>query len=107
WGSGSILAAYQYTENSNLLAGDRDYRVTDFTPYGGIDSRSVACPAPTVYPNPTYVAPYGAPTFAAGANRCDSGALSDLLPSSRIHALFVSGRQDLSDRVTLWGEILY
>jgi iron complex outermembrane receptor protein len=107
WGSGSILAAYQYTENSDLLAGDRDYRVTDFTPYGGIDTRSVACPNPTVYPNPTYVAPYSAPTFAAGANRCDSGALNDLLPSSTIHALFVSGHQDLSDYAAFWGEILY
>jgi iron complex outermembrane receptor protein len=107
WSSGSILAAYQYTENSNLLAGDRDYRVTDFTPYGGVDSRSVACPAPTVYPNPTYTAPYGAPTFAAGANRCDSGALGDLLPSSTVNALFVSGHQDLGARASLWGEILH
>ncbi|WGM37279.1 TonB-dependent receptor [Caulobacter sp. NIBR1757] len=107
WGSGSILAAYQYTENSNLLAGDRDYRITDFRPYGGIDSRSVACPSPTVYPNPTYTAPYQAPTFTAGANRCDSGALNDLLPSSAIHALFVSGRQELGDRTTLWADVLY
>jgi iron complex outermembrane receptor protein len=107
WGSGSILAAYQYTRNSDLLAGNRDYRITDFTPHGGIDSRSVACPSPTVYPNPTYVAPYGAPTFTPGANRCDSGALNDLLPSSRINAVFVSGRQDLSANATFWGEILY
>ncbi|WP_395647715.1 TonB-dependent receptor plug domain-containing protein [Terricaulis sp.] len=107
WRTGSILAAYQYTENSDLLAGDRDFRVTDFRPYGGIDSRSVACPSPTVYPNPTYVAPYSAPTFAPGANRCDSGALGDLLPSSRIHALFVSGRQELGDYATFWGEVLY
>lgn len=107
WDSGSVLAAYQYTENSDLLAGDRDYRVTDFTPYGGIDSRSVACPSPTVYPNPTYTAPYSAPTFTPGANRCDSGALNDLLPSSTLHALFVSGHQDLTDRATFWGEILY
>jgi iron complex outermembrane receptor protein len=107
WGSGSILAAYQYTETDNLLAGDRDYRVTDFTPYGGIDSRAVACPSPTVYPNPTYTAPYQAPTFTPGENRCDNGALNDLLPSSGIHALFVSGRQELSDYATLWGEILY
>ena len=107
WGSGSILAAYQYTENSDLLAGDRDYRVTDFRPYGGIDTRSVACPSPTVYPNPTYVTPYAAPTFTPGANRCDSGALNDLLPSSEINAAFVSGRQDLGDRATVWGQILY
>ncbi|WP_239590822.1 TonB-dependent receptor plug domain-containing protein [Vitreimonas flagellata] len=107
WSTGSIYAAYQYTENSNLLAGDRDYRVTDFTPYGGIDSRSVACVSPTVYPNPTYTAPYQAPTFTPGANRCDSGALNDLLPSSSIHALFVSAHQELSDSATLWGEILY
>ncbi len=107
WGSGSLVAAYQYTANSDLLAGDRDYRVTDFTPYGGIDTRSTACPSPTVFPNPTFVAPFKAPSFAAGANRCDSGALNDLLPSSRIHALFVSAHQSLSANATLWGELLY
>ncbi len=109
WGSGSILAAYQYTESDNLLGGDRDYRVQDFRPYGGVDSRSPTCPAPNVLPDVYGYAAYGAaPTFAFNTrNRCDNGAVTDIVPSSRIHALFVSARQDLTDNATLWGEILY
>ncbi|MDZ4692780.1 TonB-dependent receptor plug domain-containing protein [Terricaulis sp.] len=109
WGSGSILAAYQYTENDNILGGDRDYRVQDFRPYGGVDSRSTTCPAPNVLPDIYGYAAYGAsPGFAFNTrNRCDSGAVTDLVPSSRVHALFLSARQDLTDNATLWAEILY
>lgn len=106
WGSGSILAAYQYTENDNILGGDRDYRVQDFTPYGGVDTRSTLCPTPNVL-DPAFT-PYAAPAFVAGTlNHCDNGAVTDLVPSSEIHALFLSGRQDLADNVSVWGEILY
>jgi iron complex outermembrane recepter protein len=42
WDSGSLLAAYQYTENDDILGGDRDYRVQDFRPAGGIDTRSTS-----------------------------------------------------------------
>lgn len=109
WGTGSILAAYQYTENDNIVGADRDYRVQDFTPFGGVDSRSPTCPAPNVLPDVYGYAFYAAaPTFTFNTrNRCDSGAVADLVPSSRIHALFVSGRQELTDNATLWGEILY
>ena len=109
WGSGSLLAAYQYTENDSILGGDRDYRVQDFTPYGGIDTRSTSCPLANVLPNNFGYAFYAAaPTFVFNTqNRCDNGAVADLLPRSRIHALFVSGHQDLNTNATLWGEILY
>lgn len=107
WGSGSLLAAYQYTENGNITGGDRAYRLQDFRPFGGIDTRSTSCPSPNVLANTSFWSVLqGAPTFGA-ANHCDSGAVADLLPSSRIHSLFVSGRQQLSDRATLWGELLY
>ncbi|WGM40662.1 TonB-dependent receptor [Caulobacter sp. NIBR1757] len=109
WGSGSILAAYQYTENDNITAGDRDYRLQDFRPYGGIDTRGVNCPDANVLVNTTfYSVYYAAPALAANTrNFCDNTAVADLLPKSRIHSLFVSGHQDVTDRVTLWGEVLY
>lgn len=106
WGTGSIYAAYQYTENDNILGGDRDYRVQDFRPWGGVDTRSTICPTPNVL-DPAFT-PYAAPDFVAGTlNYCDNGAVTDLLPSSRIHALFLSGRQELTHNATVWAELLY
>ncbi len=109
WGSGSIVAAYQYAENSNIRGGDRDFRVTDFTPYGGVDSRSTVCPAANVAVNTTaYAIYYAAPNLAPNTrNRCDAGAVADIVPESRLHSGYLTAHQDLSDRVTLWGEILY
>lgn len=113
WGGGSLLAAYQYSENDNITGGERDYRVLDYTPWGGVDARPNACAAPNVYPFPTYSVPYAydAATNSFGPagsqNRCDTGAGADLFPASTIHAGFLSVRQDLGDRATLWGEILY
>jgi iron complex outermembrane receptor protein len=107
WDTGSILAAYQYSENENVTAGDRDYRVQDFRPWGGIDTRSTSCPAPNVLANTSfYSVLQGAPGFTA-TNYCDNGAVADLYPRSRIHALFASARQELGPVATLWGEILY
>ncbi|MBI1407545.1 MAG: TonB-dependent receptor [Caulobacter sp.] len=107
WDSGSILAAYQYSENDNVAGGDRDYRLQDFRPYGGIDTRSTSCPAPNVLANTSfYSVLQGAPGFT-GLNYCDNGAVADLFPRTRTHSLFLSGRQDLGAAATLWGEMLY
>lgn len=109
WDSGSILAAYQYTDSGNLTGGDRDYRVLDFRPNGGIDTRATSCPTPNVLANTTFWSVYqAAPAYGLNTvNYCDNGAVADLLPKSRIHSLFVSGRQALSENATLWGDILY
>ena len=109
WARGSILAAYQYTETDNITGGDRDYRQQDFRTYGGIDARGINCPSPNVLVDSTFYSVfYAAPDLAFNTrNFCDNGAPADLLPASRTHSLFVSGRQDLTDRVTLWGELLY
>ncbi len=107
WGSGSLLAAYQYTENDNITGGDRDYRVQDFRPRGGIDTRATSCPSPNVLANTSFWSVLqGAPGFTS-VNYCDNGAVADLLPSSRLHSLFVSARQDLGEHATLWAEVLY
>lgn len=108
WDTGSLLAAYQYSENDNITGGDRDYRVQDFRPFGGIDTRATSCPSANVLLPPTFATYYAAPAFAANTvNYCDNGAVADLVPESRIHSLFVSGRQQLAVYATLWGEVLY
>jgi iron complex outermembrane receptor protein len=109
WESGSVLAAYQYTANDTIMGADRDYRELDFRPYGGIDTRSASCPDPNMRVDATgYAVFYAAPALAPNTrNFCDAGAPVDLLPESRTHSVFVSAQQDLSDSITLWGELLY
>jgi len=108
WSSGSAMLAYQYTENDNIMGSDRDYRLQDFRPYGGIDTRSTSCPQPNVLANSTFYAVYyAAPALAPNTqNFCDAGAPADLFPASRIHAVFASAEQDLSDDITIWAEAL-
>jgi len=105
WGSGSILAAYQYTQNDNITGGDRDYRSLDFRAFGGVDTRSTNCPLANVTIGATtYAAPGLAPNTT---NYCDNGAVADLFPRSRLHSAFVTARQELNARITLWGDLLY
>ncbi|MEN2789156.1 TonB-dependent receptor [Sphingomonas oligophenolica] len=105
WGSGSVLLAYQYAENSNIRGGDRDYRVQDFRPYGGVDTRATACPSPNVVVGATV---YAAPALAPNTiNHCDNGAVADLFPSSRVHSAFLTAHQGLGAHVTVWGDLLY
>lgn len=109
WDRGSVVAAYQYAENGNIVGADRDYRITDLRPYGGVDTRTTVCPAANVRVDTTaYAVNYAAPGLAPNTtNSCDNGAVTDLVPKSRLHSAYLPARQDLSDHVTLWGELLY
>ncbi|MEG3152342.1 TonB-dependent receptor [Sphingomonas sp. ZT3P38] len=105
WGSGSILAAYQYAENGNITGADRRYRVTDFRPFGGVDTRGTSCPSPNVLVGATV---FAAPALAPNTvNYCDNGGPVDLFPKTRLHSAFLTARQQIGDSVTLWGDILY
>lgn len=105
WGGGSILAAYQYSENGNVTGADRDYRKVDFRNLGGVDTRGASCPAPNVVAGGVV---YGAPGLTPNStNYCDVGGPVDLVPASRLHSAFVSARQEIGERVTLWGDLLY
>ena len=105
WDSGSFVIAYQYQENGNITGADRRYRSLDFRAVGGLDTRATVCPDANV--NLFTGTIYAAPSLAPGMNRCDAGGPVDLLPRDRTHSVLVSGRQELSSRVTLWADILY
>jgi len=105
WGSGSVVVAYQYQENSNITGADRDYRSLDFRAAGGIDTRSIVCPDANV--NLFAGTIYAAPRLAPGTNTCDPRGPVDLLPENRTHSGFVSARQELSSKITVWADVLY
>ena len=108
WETGSVLAAYQYSENGNITGGDRAYRQLDFRAAGGVDTRATGCPSPNVTIPATGAVPYAAPALAPNTrNFCDNGAVADLFPASQLHSAFVTARQELGERVTLWGDLLY
>lgn len=109
WDKGSVLAAYQYTRNDNITGADRDYRVLDFRDHGGIDTRAINCPSPNVlYDTSGFAVYHAAPGLTPGSqNFCDNGATADLYPSTELHSVFLSGRYDLTDKATVWGELLY
>ena len=105
WGTGSVVLAYQYQQNSNITGADRDYRSLDFRSEGGIDTRSTVCPDANV--NLFAGTIYAAPSLEPGVNTCDARGPVDLLPESRAHSGLISVQQDLSDRITVWGDVLY
>jgi iron complex outermembrane receptor protein len=105
WGSGSIALAYQYSENDNITGADRRYRTLDFRVAGGVDTRSAVCPAANV--NLFLGTIYAAPSLAPGLNQCDPRGPVDLVPSDRTHSAYLSARQEVSPKMTLWGEFLY
>lgn len=105
WGNGSFVAAYQYSENSNITGADRKYRSRDFRGAGGVDTRSAVCPDANV--NLFTGTIYAAPDLAPGLNTCDAGGPIDLVPENRTHGVFVSAQQELSSNITLWGDLLY
>lgn len=105
WDTGSIVAAYQYSKNDNITGADRGYRSLDFRAVGGIDTRSTVCPNANV--NLFTGTIYAAPSLTPGVNRCDPRGPVDLLPANRTHSAFLSGRQELSSKITLWADVLY
>ncbi|MEL7721050.1 TonB-dependent receptor [Citromicrobium bathyomarinum] len=105
WETGSLVLSYQYQQNSNITGADRDYRSLDFRDVGGIDTRSTVCPDTNV--NLFAGTIYAAPDLQPGVNTCDPRGPVDLLPESRAHSALVSAQQDLSDIITLWGDVLY
>lgn len=104
WSTGSILAAYQYSENGNITGADRRYRSLDFRAAGGVDTRGTICGQPNLFANGVV---FGAPSYAPGTNRCDLNGPVDLVPASRLHSGFLTARQEIGEIVTLWGEALY
>src|SRR3546814_4985187 len=105
WGSGSLVAAYQYSENGNITGADRRYRSLDFRAAGGVDTRSAVCPDANV--NLFAGTIYAAPSLTPGLNTCDARGPVDLVPENRTHSAFVLARQELSSNITLWGDLLY
>jgi iron complex outermembrane receptor protein len=99
WEGGSAYLSFAARENSDLKAFKRDFPRQNLTSLGGSDFRATTCAAPNVTANGVS---FAAPGFAPGSvNRCDTTAISDMLPKETQNSAFGSVTQDISDRISL------
>jgi iron complex outermembrane receptor protein len=106
WDGGSLLVSYNYSDRDNLEAVDRDYVRANQTPRGGRNFTANRCgPASITTGGQTYYTPYTAPGVVAGD--CDPSLHADLLASEQRHSVFATIRQDIGDRLTLTGDLIY
>lgn len=95
WGTGSFLAAYSFSDRSNLAASARPYSSSlNLTPYGGTNQTTNKC---------TTLTQTG--TGIAGSN-CSPTAW-DLLPRETRHTAYLQVRQDVGDHLHLTADFDY
>ena len=108
WDGGSLLVSYNYSDRDNLEAIDRDYVRANQTARGGRDFTPNRCgPASITVGTPaqTFYTPYTGAGVIAGD--CDPSLHADLLASETRHSIFATIQQDVSDRLTLTGDLIY
>ncbi|MBU3078225.1 TonB-dependent receptor domain-containing protein [Sphingomonas quercus] len=110
WGTGSIMAAYEYSQNKSPLTRDIDFLALggDQRSRGGRDLRPTTCLLPNVTASGTVYAYQANGTFRPGRNQC--GLLDEkqtIIPDAHRHAVLVTARQEAGDKVELWTELNY
>ncbi|QZH74262.1 MAG: TonB-dependent receptor [Erythrobacter sp.] len=107
---GQFMIAYEHVERSNLSGDDRDFFVSDQTPFGGNDYRVNRCSPGTLllgtvtYALPAQYTQANAGAIQAGtANRCDALIGQDLIPEQSYDSVNSTGTFEITD----WLEVFY
>jgi len=106
WDHGSVMAAYNYTSNSQLFGADRSF-VQDNQGYRGLSNfGNFNCAPATISSsstNPVYQYPYTSGSIANVATNATCGQVryGSILPSETRNTLLVSVREDLNDWLTV------
>ena len=108
WDTGSAWVAYNYDFRSDLLAGNRSFTAANHLAEGGTDLASYNCSNATIKVGSSfYPAPYTGAVPATGAGMCDYTGQADLLPQEARHSLMARLTQDVNDRLTVGGDLVY
>lgn len=115
WNSGQLMLAFEHSYHSALSGLDRDYIRSDLRDRGGPDFRGTNCnPGNIVVGGVSYAIPVGGVTPAtAGSlvrgtiNRCERGALSDVIPEVEKNSVVATFRQDLTSNISIVGDAYY
>jgi iron complex outermembrane recepter protein len=115
FGRGQVMLAYEHVERSNLSGDDRDFFVSDQTPFGGNDYRSTRCSPGTIRAGGvTYAIPTGGVTqatagsLAAGTvNRCNDLTGQDLFPEQTYDSVNGTARFQVNDWLGFFADGFY
>ncbi len=112
WEDGGVTVAYGYSDRSNLRTGNRSFTHADHRSQGGSNLASFACGPATISPAGQaliFASPYNTPGLVNSAVNapCDYTGLADLIPSEKRHSLFVSVHQNLTDKLSINGDVVY
>ncbi len=111
WDTGSVLAAIGWSDRDGLLAYKRDYTARNRLATGGSNLAAFACSPATIQvgSGPIIPAPYtGAGVANVQSNAlCDYSGVIDLIPSERRYTGMVKVTQEVGDKLTLAGDLVY
>lgn len=109
WGSGNIMAAYEYSQVQSPLVSDIPFLALggDQRSRGGRDLRGTTCLNPNVTVNGQTFA-YNNGAFTPGSNHCGNlDPLATVIPNNHRNAALVTARQQLNDNISIYGEVNY
>jgi iron complex outermembrane recepter protein len=119
WDSGSGVLSFEFYRRGPLPAAHRSYAVSNLLPFGGGDfDTALANPGTIVVPTPTGMQTWAIPAGQDGThltaaelvpgtqNRKNRYLDAQIIPSQERWNLYGTGRQQLSDRVSLFTEAL-
>ena len=106
---GQIMIAYEHVERSNLSGDNRNFFVSDQTPFGGPDGRTTRCSPGTIRAaGQTYAIPAAgvtqatAGTLVAGtSNKCELLANQDLMPRQHYNSVNGTATFEVNDSIKL------
>ncbi|WP_298195960.1 TonB-dependent siderophore receptor, partial [Novosphingobium sp.] len=106
---GQIMVAYEHVERSNLSGDNRNFFVSDQTPFGGPDGRTTRCSPGTIRAaGQTYAIPGAgvtqatAGTLVAGTtNKCELLANQDLMPRQQYNSVNGTATFEVNDSIKL------
>ncbi len=119
WENGNVYVAASYAFGSNIGAANRPYATMgDYTPVGGNNQQSTACPVASIHPTAPaagagnaywYLGPTGAGYANTQAARpCNNQIYGDILPQTQRSNVMMKATQDfLGGRLTVSETLVY
>ena len=109
WDTGSILAAYSFSDRSNLAASSRPYSSSlNLTPYGGTNQNTNKCTSPSLTRSGATYYNTGTPgAYSTTPQGNCSPTAWDLLPRETRHTAYLAFRQDVGDKLHITADFDY
>lgn len=111
WGEGGVAVYYNYSYRGDLLGADRPLTLPDQTARGGRNFNNFNCAPASFQPSGSsqiYLYPYTTGISNAQSNApCETASVTAMIPKEKKHSLMVKVDQEVGDRLTLAGDIVY